>query len=185
MNIWGKVIYTLSIIGVAILIGLLVVLRNVPSDAVIAFLGVLLGGLISGFVQYSMSEANRKQQLRLAALDRRLETAQEAYTLWMRLRRLPRQDESEDSILIEDTLRNCRDWWETHSLFLTAEARKAFSKALNAAIDLAALRSSHSDWKDLKMAYEDIDQAGKIIEESVFLPSIGDLKSIRSHKRPH
>ena len=65
MNIWGKVIYTLSIIGVAILIGLLVVLRNVPSDAVIAFLGVLLGGLISGFVQYSMSEANRKQQLRL------------------------------------------------------------------------------------------------------------------------
>ena len=136
MNIWGKVFYTISIIVIAILIGFLILLRNIPSDAVIAFLGVLFGGLISGFIQYSMSEANRKQNLRLAALDKRLQTAQEAYTLWLRLRRLPRYDEPDDGSLIEDNLRNCRDWWETHSLFLTAEARIAFRKAFLAAIRL-------------------------------------------------
>ena len=185
MNTRGKVISALSIIGIAILISLLILLRNMPSDAIIAFLGVLLGGLISGFIQYSMSEANRKQRLRLAALDKRLETAQEAYTLWRRLCRLPHPDEPDDGTPVEDILRNCRDWWETHSLFLTAEARNAFWKALNAAMELAVLRSSHSDWKDLKVAYEDIEQAGKIIEESVFLPSIGEFESVRSEKRPH
>jgi lipoprotein signal peptidase len=49
MNIWGKAFYTISIIVIAILISFLILLRNIPSDAVIAFLGVLFGGLISGF----------------------------------------------------------------------------------------------------------------------------------------
>jgi hypothetical protein len=182
MNFWAKVLSFLIILVVAILISMVIFFRNVPSDAAIAFLGVLLGGLISGFIQYSMSEANRKQQLRLAALDKRLQTAQDAYTWWMRLRRLPRYDEPDDGTPIEKTLRDCRDWWEAHSLFLTAEARIAFRKALSAAMDLAELRSSHADWKDLKLTYEEIDQAGKVIEESVFLPSISELESTRNDK---
>jgi hypothetical protein len=101
----------------------------------------------------------------------------------MRLRRLPRHDEPDDGTPVEKILRDCRDWWETHSLFLTAEARIAFRKALNAAMDLATLRSTHADYKDLKLAYEEIDQAGKVIEESVLLPSIGELESRRNDKR--
>src|SRR5258706_10485015 len=182
MNIWAKALSSLTILAVAILIGMIMLFGNVPSVAVIAFLGVLLGGLISGFVQYSMSEANRKQQLRLAALDKRLQTAQEAYKLWMRLRRLPRYDEPDDGVPIEKILRDCLDWWETHSLFLSAEARMAFYKAWNAARDLAAYRDSHPNRKDLKIRYEEIDQAGRVIEESVFLPSIGELESTRYDK---
>ena len=130
MNTWGKVMSALSIIGVAILISLLILLRNIPSDAVIAFLGVLLGGLISGFIQYSMSEASRKQQLRLAALDKRLQTAQEAYTLWRKLLRLPHPDEPDDGTPVEDTLRNCRDWWETILCFLQQKREKPSGKLL-------------------------------------------------------
>lgn len=185
MSKFGRIYASLATIVVIVLFLLLVFLRDIPSEALVAFIGVLVGSLISGFVQFAMSEASMRQQLRLAALDKRLQTAQEAYTLWRRLRRLPHPGEPDDGTPVEDTLRNCRDWWETHSLFLTAEARKAFWKALNAAMELAALRSSHSDWKDLKMAYKDIEEAGKIIEESIFLPSIGELDSTRPEKRPH
>ncbi|MBI5351822.1 MAG: hypothetical protein HZB50_04210 [Chloroflexi bacterium] len=183
MSFLGKTFYALSIIAIAILIGLLILVRNIPSDAVIAFLGVLFGGALSGFIQYSISEANRKQNLRLAALDKRLQVAQEAHTQWLRLRRLPHPDEEDDGTPVEETLRKSRDWWESNSLFLTAEARIAFRKALLAAMDLAELRSRRAEWKDLKSRYEEIEQAGKVIEESVFLPSVGALEGNRPPKR--
>ena len=184
MSKFGRIYASLATIVVIVLFLLLVFLRDLPSGALVAFIGVLVGSLISGFVQFAMSEASMRQQLRLAALEKRLQTAQEAYTLWMRLRRLPRHDEPDDGTPVEKILRDCRDWWETHSLFLTAEARIAFRKALNAAMNLASLRSIHADYSDLKMAYEEIDQAGRVIEESVLLPAIGELESMHNEKRP-
>ena len=92
MSKFGRIYASLATIVVIVLFSLLVFLRDLPSEALVAFIGVLVGSLISGFVQFAMSEASMRQQLRLAALDKRLQTAQEAYTLWRRLRRLPHPD---------------------------------------------------------------------------------------------
>jgi hypothetical protein len=179
MSKFGKIYLVASTIIIVVLFCLLIFLREIPSEALVVFLGVLVGSIITSFGQYLMSEANMRQQLRIAALDKRLQTAQEAYTLWLRLRLLPRIDEKQNEKLVFKVLQDCLQWWETHSLYLTAEARKAFKKAHNAAGDLAIARASKADWDEMKTLANDIDRAGRIIEESVYLPSIGELDSKR------
>ena len=185
MNIWGKFFFTFSTIVIAILIGFLILLRNIPSDAVIAFLGVLFGGLISGFIQYSMSEANRKQNLNsphsinvfkplkmhthygcIFGVFRVLMNLMMVH--WLKI--IYASAETSGKLILYSLQQN---------------ARKAFQKALLAAINLASYRISHVDWMDLEKTYTDTEQAGRIIEESVFLPSLGELESNHLDKRPH
>ncbi len=85
MNKIRQIFAGISVILFAALFGFLIVLREIPLAAVTAFLGVLLGASVTGFVQYWISELDRAQQLRLAALDRRLDAHQKAYTLWRKL----------------------------------------------------------------------------------------------------
>ncbi|MFH2101972.1 MAG: hypothetical protein ABIJ39_01265 [Chloroflexota bacterium] len=184
MNHWGRVLLAFWILAVAILIGVLVLMKNAPIDAVIAFLGVLLGGLITGYVQYSISEANRKQQLRLAALDKRLQTAQDAFALWLQLRRLPRADDEQTTKLVLKALDDCRQWWETHSLFLTKEAREAFKDAFRASEDLVVERARKASWKEMENLHNKIERAGMFIEASVLLPPIGRLDSNKLDRKP-
>jgi hypothetical protein len=170
MSKFAKIYIGLSSLVIVVLFCLLIFLRNLPSEAVVAFIGVLVGSLISGFVQYAMSESSMRQQLRLAALDKRLQAAQEAMTLWHRLR-IIRDDEKTDGL---DVLRDCKDWWDTNSLYLTAEARDAFNKSYRAAGELLVARARHADWAEMKSLSEIIDRAAPIIAESVYLPPIGE-----------
>ena len=143
-----------------------------PSEAVIAFLGVLVGSVITGFVQYWISSSNRQQQLRLAALDKRLQAHQEAYTWWQRLRWANRQTDE-----FAKTVMGCQEWWLSNCLYLTPEARDAFRRAYLAAPDHAQLVATHADIKLIIAANNDVERAGKIIFEGVFLPSIaGELE---------
>jgi xanthosine utilization system XapX-like protein len=174
-----KIYLVASTVTVVILFCLLLFLRDIPSEALVAFLGVMVGSIITSFVQYLMSEANMRQQLRLAALDMRLQTAQEAYSLWRQLRRLPRAEGEPNAELVDRTIRDCQQWWETHSLYLTAEARNAFKDAYIAASNLAEARLRGAGWGEMKESTDVIERAGRKIEESVYLPSIGELDSKR------
>ncbi|MCJ7583794.1 MAG: hypothetical protein MUO30_03360 [Anaerolineales bacterium] len=178
MNKFGKIYASLSSVVVVVLFCLLVFLRNLPSEALVAFIGVLVGSLISSFVQYAMSEANMRQQLRLAALDKRLQAAQEAMTLWQRLR-VANEKETDEL----DVLKDCKHWWDTNSLYLTAEARTAFLKAYRATGELLVARARHADWEEMKALSAVIDRAAPIIAESVYLPPIGELES--GHNKTH
>jgi hypothetical protein len=178
MSKFGKIYVSLASLVVVILFILLIFVRNLPSEALVAFIGVLVGSLISGFVQYAMSEANMRQQLRLAALDRRLQAAQEAMSLWHRLRTA---NEKQDDEL--EVLRDCKVWWDKNSLYLTAEARDAFNKACRAAGDLFVARARRADWDEMKALSAIIDRAAPILAESVYLPPIGELES--DHDKVH
>ena len=178
MSKLGRIYASLATIVVIVLFLLLVFLRDLPSEALVAFIGVLVGSLISGFVQFAMSEANMRQQLRLAALDKRLQAAQEAMTLWNRLRTANEKDANE-----LDILRDCKGWWDTNSLYLTAEARDAFNKAYRAAGDLFVARARHAPWDEMKELSAIIDRAAPIIAESVCLPPISELESVRTKAR--
>ena len=178
MSKFGKIYASLSSLVIIVLFFFLVFFRNLPSEALVAFIGVLVGSLISSFVQYAMSEANMRQQLRLAALDKRLQVAQEAMTLWNRLRTANEKEADELNVL-----QDCKHWWDTNSLYLTAEARNAFNKAYRAAGDLYVARARHADWDEMKALSDVIDRAAPIIAASVYLPPIGELEleHIKAH----
>ena len=171
MNSVKKIFTGIFVILVAALIGLLIVLRDIPLAAVTAFLGVLIGASITGFIQFWISELDRTQQLRLASLDRRLEAHQAAYTLW---RKLVFADKQAGDVF--EVVEECQDWWEKNCIYLTSEAREAFIKAYLSASDHAHFLSSHEDSELIKTTWDNVRKAGDIILKGVHLPSLSGLE---------
>lgn len=142
---------------------------EISSEVISAFIGVLTGGIISGGFHYWVSQQQRKHQLRIAALERRLMAHQQAYTLWRRLLFANR-----DTNQIFDVIEECQSWWEQNCLFLSPEAREAFHRAYLSAGDHVAFLRSHEGAELIRDAFADIERAGSIIAQGVALPSIGD-----------
>jgi hypothetical protein len=112
-----------------------------------------------------------RSQLRLAAIDQRLETHQKAYSLWRKL--LSRVHDKE---MIGEIVYECQQWWSENCLYLEPEPRRAFKVALDAA-------SIHNELKEdknvtlIERNWSVITQAGEAIVKAVKLPPIGDLES--------
>jgi hypothetical protein len=174
MKMFERILLAIFVIVIAVLFGLLAIFRNISSDAVAAFIGVLVGGAITSFVQYRISEADRQHQLRTAALEKRLQTHQEAYTLWRKLLFANRDDGELSNVVTE-----CEKWWDKNCLYLTSSAREAFRKAYFAAHDHALFVKIHADIELVKSTWKDLERAGNIIVEGVYLPPISDLESKR------
>ena len=111
-------------IAVAILLSLLVALRLMESSSLIGLLGVITGALIVEFSRHTSARDERTHQLRLAALDRRLQAHQEAFALWRGL-----LADMHDPARIGDAVRKCEDWWNNNCLYLSPDARQAFVQA--------------------------------------------------------
>lgn len=120
-------------------------------------------------VQYTalVEEFKARHQLRLAAVDRRLQAHQEAFTLWRRLRSSI-HTENVDSVVLE-----CQDWWNKNCLYLSAEAREAFLDAYFAAGNHAALVQSR-DRVAVNENFAKITGAGTTILAAVELPALGE-----------
>lgn len=115
----------------AIAIGLLcflVFLGRIGAESLLGLLGIIIGALMSEFSHNESSREDRKNQLRLAALDRRLQAHQEAYSLWHRLMK-----DMGDQLQLSQTVQDCQSWWIKNCLYLTADARQAFSHAYTVA----------------------------------------------------
>ncbi len=115
-----------------------------------------------------IEEIREKQQLRLAALDKRLEAHQKAYTLWDMLVRNVRDHDKIGAVVIE-----CQKWWYENCLYLAPKARKAFRHATFCAFhhkDYIAAR----DVKIIKENWKDIIDAGDEIVRGAELPPLGE-----------
>jgi len=172
MKTIGKILLTILFIFIVLLFGFLAITRYISSDAIAAFLGLLVGGAVTGLIQYGIAEADWKHQLRTAALEKRLQVHQEAYALWRSILQLIGSDVGKPSLIEE-----CEKWWENNNLYLTAQAREAFFKAYHAANDIHKYRDVPEYSKLYKEAVENIKNAGKVIVECVNLPPIIDLES--------
>jgi hypothetical protein len=108
-----------------VLLGLGLNLFGFSSGALLSLISAIVGGLIATSSQSWTSSLDRQNQLRLAAIERRLQAHQEAYALWRKLVFSGDDYETTDPVVIE-----CRAWWNNNCLYLTPGARQAFSQLL-------------------------------------------------------
>ncbi len=152
----------------------LVVLRIVEPDALLGLLGVLVGGALVEASRHLAAEVELRNQLRLAALDKRLEAHQQAYSLWRKL--IANTGQGDKTI---DTVIECQKWWDDHCIYLDPEARAAFLKAFHSAADHATFVAIHAEASLLHSAMEDVVRAGEVIVKGAALPTIGEIEAKR------
>jgi hypothetical protein len=119
-----------------------------------------------------LEQLKAQNQLRFAALDKRLNAHQEAFTLWRRL--LSRAHEND----IHEVVRECHDWWEKNCLYLEPTARNAFNQAFwSASHHKVLLDTQFRDdalIESIKRNWAAIQDAGSIIMDAASLPAIND-----------
>lgn len=117
-----------------------------------------------------LEERRTKNQLRMAALDKRLQAHQEAFALWRRLM-ITVYKENIGELVIE-----CQTWWNHNCLYLEPEARDAFSNAYFSAAHhqqfSQSLPRKAADIELLKKNFDNIKTAGDIILKAVQLPGL-------------
>jgi len=121
-----------------------------------------------------------RNQLRVAAIDKRLQAHQEAFALWRKI--FVSAHESN----IGDVVRECQDWWNRNCLYLEPEARQAFSSAYWAA-------SRHRQYLDangqregmaniITTNWEKIENAGEVLVKAVSLPGLTEGEKTLSNQ---
>lgn len=162
---------------VLILTGFLILAAFIDSKSAIGMIGITIGALISGFFSYFISETNYRKQLRLAALDRRLETHQQAFSLWWDIRSNIFTEEK-----LSEIIQNATNWWQKNCLFLGPKSRSAFYACLIFAAnhaDLVKYRTPGSeDKKEIRESWDIIMLPGKTLVEEMALPSLADETKI-------
>ena len=118
-----------------------------------------------------LEQLRSQQQLRLAAVERRVAAHQEAFTLW---RRLVGNTHSESA---HSTVLECQDWWEKNCLYLGAQARDSFNRAYFASSSHRGLTNARVDAELVKENWALVMKAGDDIVASVQLPSLGTRES--------
>ena len=164
--------------NLSILLGLLLILIafillgfglkffGISSDALLSLISAIIGGLIATSSQAWVSAQDRENQLRLAAIERRLIAHQEAYALWRKLI-FTSEDKDFENVVLE-----CQSWWNNNCLFLDPKSREAFFDAYTAAGDRPLLpnRDTNALMENVRMTAK----AGEIIVRGISLPTIGD-----------
>lgn len=118
--------------------------------------------------QYALlvEAAKVDNQLRVAALDTRLQKAQQAFALWRKLFKSTHSSQCATVVL------ECQSWWEENCLYLEPLAREAFSAAYTAASMHQNLLEIRSDAEAVKANFSKIKLAGEVIVKSVSLPGL-------------
>jgi hypothetical protein len=154
-----------------VLLGFGVKIFGISSDALLSLISAIVGGLIVTSSQAWISGQDRKNQLRLAALDKRLEAHQHAYSLWRKL-----ISNAADKSAISPIVMSAQIWWEDNCLYLEPQSREAFYQSLiNASNHHFILQSGSNDL--VTKNWNTILRAGPLLVTGVSLPTIGDLEN--------
>jgi hypothetical protein len=121
-----------------------------------------------------IEQLKSRHQLRLAAIDKRLQVHQEAFELW---RLLIAKIHSDD---IRSAVQECVEWWEKNCLYLEESARNAFSRAMWSANDHKMLLDlpfrDSATVESVQKNWANIMDAGNIILNAVSLPGLTDAE---------
>lgn len=127
-----------------------------------------------------LEDLKTKNQLRMAALDKRLQAHQDAFALW---RRLVAHAHSEN---VGPIVMECQDFWEKHCLYLEPAARQALSDAyVHAASHRQLVQGGQFMTPEqraeltehISESWAFIKGAGRVIMESVALPPVTEAEA--------
>lgn len=120
-----------------------------------------------------LEDQRQKGQLRFAALDRRLEVAQQAHVLWWNLLRALHTPE------VGDHVQKCQEFWVNNRLYLSEDVSFSFRQAYMAAADHENLKeaSRHDKalMREVRKNFARITDAGDIIVRSVAIPPLNEV----------
>lgn len=120
-----------------------------------------------------LEDQKQKGQLRFAALDRRLEVAQQAHVLWWNLLRALHTPE------IGTEIQKCQEFWVNNRLYLSEDVSFSFRRAYMAAGDhenlKEAVRHDASLRSEVQENFKRITEAGEIIVRSVAIPPLNEV----------
>lgn len=140
--------------------------KNLATKEDIAEITQIVEGIRSDRAK-ELENLSHHNQLKMAALDKRLATHQEAYKLWLELRRNVHKKENIKIVI------KCQNWWEENCLYLDNNARQAFISACHAVALHSDLLVDKELKKEVKENWEIINNAGEAIIKGAGLPSFG------------
>jgi hypothetical protein len=113
----------------------------------------------------------QRHQLRIAAIEKRLQVHQEAYSLWKKLVHNVHKSNEIGNVVIK-----CQTWWENNCLYLAPNARESFLEAIFCALDHKDVLQDRSSTgiQLIRNNWDNIMRAGEEIVKATDLPSLGD-----------
>lgn len=168
------------IVSMVLLALLILIFVFVDSKAAVGLTGVIIGGILSSVTTIIISRSDYQKQLKLSALEKRLEAHQIAYSFWFKIMSNIYKPE------IIGIAEKAKEWWIENCLYLGPKSRKAFIDCAMYTIDKAAELKSLKDHprtgyeKFIKDSWDLITLPGKTLIEEVNLPSFGEEEYIKS-----
>lgn len=141
-------------------------------SALAGLLGVYVGSRLVTTSQARLARLDWEHQLRMAALEKRLEKHQEAFSLWWRLLGALHTGDLKQRVI------ECQTWWAGNCVFLSPEIAGRFVQTYRAAdnhADLLAIWKSNGRVEDSQKVRDNFDiirDLGPRIEAAVALPNV-------------
>ena len=124
-------------------------------------------------LQYStlVEELKARHQLRLAAIDRRLQAHQDAFVHWYELFQVMHTSE------VFKVASKCDVWWNENCLYLEPSVREGFLSCCFAARNHESLLKARSDPKEIKDNWAQIAAFPNLLFAAIKLPGLSELES--------
>ena len=119
-----------------------------------------------------------KNRFQLVALEKRLTAYQQSYALWLKLKRSDIYSQQAQN----ETVAECRIWWENNCLYLDKEVNEAFYAATNAAAYHHEFTAGQASKPDTKENLDTIDNFAKVLAKNLDLPAICQNVKISQHQ---
>lgn len=165
-----------AVLGALSVILVMAIMGAVKSKTAIGFLGVILGSIIASGTSIIVARENQRNQLRMSALEKRLEVHQEGYQLWREIVSAAHNREKQNDVLPE-----AEQWWNENCLYLDPESRKSFRMCI-ASVEIhndllagSGPRSSE-EREQIQQNWENIMKPGRTLVRGVRLPPIEEDK---------
>ena len=139
-----------------------------PEATILAALIGAAFGTGGWLLTWFISRKQRVADFRMAALEKRLETHQEAYKLWYEMVSV-----MHDRVKGPEAAIRCQQWWIGHCLYLDAKSRTEFDRCAH---EVFSYRDSMDPKNpaETKARFDRIQHVFVLLAEGVHLPSIGE-----------
>ena len=120
-----------------------------------------------------IEELKGRHQLRLAAVERRLQAHQEAFCEWRELMETVHTPKVHASVI------KCQSWWEKNCVYLEPSVREAFVVSYRAASLHSSVNQPGTNPQLIKHNWQEILKFGDTLFEAIQLPGLSELEKRR------